>query len=95
MGKTFKIVWSILLDNAVVAEIFLAKLFYITQRGITPKTRVYQSHCDHDLYPFKHYNTVYAKSVPGMATNLTLNYANFAPVNVWNFTLLHVCTMLR
>ncbi len=25
------------------------------------------------------------KSVAGMATDLTLNYANFAPVNVWNF----------
>ncbi len=35
------------------------------------------------------------KSVAGMATDLTLNYANFAPLNVWNFALLHVCIMLR
>ncbi len=35
------------------------------------------------------------KSVAGMASDLTLNYANFAPVNVWNFAPLHVCVMLR
>ena len=31
--------------------------------------------------------------VAGVATELTLNYANFASVNVWNFAPLHV--MLR
>ncbi len=37
------------------------------------------------------------KSVAGMATDLTLNYMypNFAPLNVWNFALLHFCIMLR
>ncbi len=35
------------------------------------------------------------KSVAGMATDLTLNHANFAPVNVGNFAPLHVCIMLR
>ncbi len=30
-----------------------------------------------------------------MATDLTLNYANFAPLNVWNLAPLHVCIMLR
>ncbi len=41
------------------------------------------------------------KSVAAMATDLTLCYANFAPVNawnapvnVWNFAPLHVCIML-
>ncbi len=34
---------------------------------------------------FKHYNTFIVKSVAGMATDLTLNYANFAPLNVWTF----------
>ncbi len=34
------------------------------------------------------------KSVAGKATDLTLNYANFAPLNVWNFAPLHVCIML-
>ncbi len=29
------------------------------------------------------------KSVAGMATDLTLNYANFAPLNVWNFA--YIC----
>ncbi len=43
---------------------------------------------------FKHYNTI-VKSVAGMATNLTLNYANFAPFIVWNFAPLHVCILLR
>ncbi len=39
-----------------------------------------QSHCDHDLYPFKHCNTVYCQIRSwGMATDLTLNYANFLP----------------
>ncbi len=40
------------------------------------------------LNTFKHYNTVYVKSVAGMATDLTLNYANFAPLNVWNYATL-------
>ncbi len=35
------------------------------------------------------------KTVAGMATDLTLNYVNFAPLNVWNFAPLHVCIMLR
>ncbi len=35
------------------------------------------------------------KSVAGMATDLKLNYANFAPVNVWNFAPLYVCIKLR
>ncbi len=35
------------------------------------------------------------KSVAGMATNLTLNYANFVPLNIWDFAPLHVCIMLR
>ncbi len=62
--KSFQIVvmfsWIILLDNAVVAEKLLAKLYFlhITQRGITPKTQVYQSHCKHSLYPFKHVQTL-------------------------------------
>ncbi len=61
--KSFQIVvlfsWIILLDNAVVAEkISKTLFFYITQRGITPKTQVYQSNCDHDLYPFKHIQTL-------------------------------------
>ncbi len=34
-------------------------------------------------------NTV--TNIAGMATDLTLNYVNFAPVNVWNFAPLHVC----
>ena len=46
---------------------------------------------------FQHYmyNTVYYQiSIAGMATDLTLNYANFAPVNVWNFAPLHVCIIM-
>ncbi len=35
------------------------------------------------------------KSVAGMTTCLTLNYANFAPLNVSNIAPLHVCIMLR
>ena len=35
------------------------------------------------------------KSVAGMATDLTINYAKFAPFNVWNFVHLHVFIMLR
>ncbi len=35
------------------------------------------------------------KSVAGMATDLTINYAKFAPLNVWNFARLHVFIMLR
>ncbi len=71
-------------------------IFYITQRGITPKTQVYQSHCDRDLYLFKHVLFI-VKLVASMATDLALFYANFAPVNVLNFQIapLHVCTMLR
>ena len=38
---------------------------------------------------FKYYNTI-VKPVAGVATDLTLNYSNFAPVNVWNFAPLHV-----
>ncbi len=76
----------------------IAKLyFYITQTGITPKTQVYQSHCDHNTFilsnTFKHYNIV--KSVAGTATDLTINYAKFAPLNAWNFAPLHVFIMLR
>ncbi len=45
---------------------------------------------------FKQYNTVYLfKSVADVATDMTLSYANFAPLNVCNFALLHVCIMLR
>ncbi len=72
--------------------------FYITQRGFTPKTQVYQSHCDHDFYAFKHLNTVtlfIVKPVAGIATELTINYAKFAPLNVWNFAPLPVFIMLR
>ncbi len=35
------------------------------------------------------------KSAAGMATGLTMNYAKFAPLNVWNFAPLHVFIMLR
>ena len=35
------------------------------------------------------------KSVAGMATELTINYANFAPLNVLTFAPLHVFIMLR
>ncbi len=34
-------------------------------------------------------------SVAGMATDLTINYAKFTPLNVWNFAPLHVFIMLR
>ncbi len=30
-----------------------------------------------------------------MATDLTINYAKFASLNVWNFAPLHVFIMLR
>ncbi len=49
------------------------------QRGITPKTQVYQSNCNYDLYAFKQDKTVYCQSAAGMATDLTINYASFAP----------------
>ena len=35
------------------------------------------------------------KSVAGIATDLSLNYAKFAPLNVWNFAALRVFIMLR
>ncbi len=35
------------------------------------------------------------KSVAGMATDLTINYAKFVPLNGWNFVRLHVFIMLR
>ncbi len=35
------------------------------------------------------------KSVAAVAPDLTTNYANFSPLNVWNFAPLHVCIMLR
>ncbi len=35
------------------------------------------------------------KAVASMATDLTLNYANVAPLNLWHFARLHVCIMLR
>ncbi len=63
-GKSFHIVvlfsWIILLHNTVVVEKKISKtlFFYITQRGIIPKTQVYRSHCHHDLYPFKHVQTL-------------------------------------
>ncbi len=60
--KSFQIVVLfsriIVLDNAVVAEKNTKTIFYITQRGISPKTQVYQRHCDHALYPFKHVQTL-------------------------------------
>ncbi len=41
------------------------------------------------IYPFKHVQNTIAllifKSVAGMAIGLTINYAKFAPLNVWNF----------
>ncbi len=58
----------------------LAKL-YITQREMAPKTQVSQSNCDHDLYSFKQDDTVYCH-MSSMSTDLTINYANFAPLNV-------------
>ena len=64
--------------------------------GITPKTQVHQSHCDHDLYLCKHVQTLFIiKSVAGIATDLTLLYANVSPVNVYNFVPVHVCIVLR
>ncbi len=36
-----------------------------------------------------------AKSVSGVATDLKINYANFAPSNVLNVASLHVFIMLR
>ncbi len=60
--KSFQIVVLfsriIVLDNAVVAQKIAKVIFYISQSGITPKTQVYQSHCDHGLYPFKHVQTL-------------------------------------
>ncbi len=32
-------------------------IFYITQ-SVSPPKQVYQSHCDHDLYTFKHVQTL-------------------------------------
>ncbi len=57
---------------------------------IIPRTRVHRG-------PLRS-NTItlfIVKSVAGMATDLTLNYANFAPINVRNFAPLNVCIMLR
>ncbi len=69
------------------------KYYYTTQRGITSKTQVYQNHCDPDLYPSAlsfqtRSNTAIlfvVKSVADMATDLTINYAKFVPLNVWIF----------
>ncbi len=61
--KSFQIVvlfsWIILLDNAVVGEKKLANfIFDITQRGITPKTQVYQSHRDVMTFTPSHVQTL-------------------------------------
>ena len=50
LGKSFQIlVESFCLIMQLWQKIISKTIFYITQRGIAPKTQVYQSHCDHDL----------------------------------------------
>ncbi len=72
--------------------------FYITQRGITPETQVYQwEHMRSWSLLFKHFQTLtrfIVKSVASIATDLTINYANFAPLNVFNIAALRVFIML-
>ncbi len=67
-------------------------IFLRNSQGITPKTEVYQSNCDHDLS--NRITMFIVKSEAAVATDLT-NYANFAPFNVLNFALLHVLIMLH
>ncbi len=102
--KSFRIVvlfsWIILLDNAVLAEKKLAKLYFLhNPEGNHPQNTSVSEPLRSWPLPFQTpSNTItlfIAKSVAGMATDLTLNYANFAPLNVWNFAPLHVCIMLR
>ncbi len=102
LGKSFQIVvifsWIILLDNAVAAE-KIAKLYFLhnPEENHPPNTSVSEPLQSWPL-PFQtRSNTVtlfILKSVAGMATDLTLNYSNFAPLNDWNFAPLHVCIII-
>ncbi len=104
--KSFQIVvlftcnWIIALDNAVVAKEKLAKLYFLhNPEGNRPQNTSVSDPLRSWPLPFQtRSNTITLsifKSVAGMATDLTLNYSNFAPLNVWSFAPLDVCIMLR
>ncbi len=42
----------------LIRQLWQNFIFYITQMRITPKTQVYQSNCDHNIYSFKQDKTV-------------------------------------
>ena len=90
----------IVLDNAVVAEKKLAKLYFLhNPEGNHPQnTSASEPLRSWPLTFQTRSNTItlsIVKSVPGVATDLTISYAKFAPLNVWNFAPLHVFIMLR
>ncbi len=89
---------NIVLDNAVVAEKNSKIYFYITD-GNHPNHKCIRVIANMTFIlsnTLKHYTTLFiVKSVAGMATDLTINYSKFTPLNVWNFAPLHVFFMLR
>ena len=103
LEKSFQIAvlfsWIIFLDNTVVAEKISKTLILHNPEGNHPQHISVSEPLRSWPLPFqtrsKTITLFIVKSVAGMATDLTLNYANFATLNVWNFTPLHVCIMLR
>ncbi len=102
--KPFQIVvlfsWISLLDNAVVAEKKLAKLYFLhNPEGSHPQNTSVSEQLRSWTLPFQtRSNTItlfIVKSVAGMATDLTIKYANFAILNIRNITPFHGSIMLR
>ncbi len=83
-----------MLDNAVVAVQKLANLYFLhNPEGNYPQnTTVSESLPPWPLSFQTRSNTI---TLAGMATDLTVNYAKFTPLNVWNFAPLHVFIMVR
>ncbi len=103
-GKSFQIVvlfsWIILLDNAVVAEKKLSKLYLVhnPEGNPPPKSTSVSEPLRSWPSPFQTRSNTKAlfigKSVAGMATDLTLKYSNFAPLKVIgkeNYTFWDMC----